>query len=89
MNKDKPLTLEELAEFFRGEIKPEFDSINSRLNKLEEGQARLEAGIQRLEVKQDHLEERIDTLSADLSDTPNRKEFEDLKHRVDRLERAN
>lgn len=82
MNDEKPLTLEDLAEFFRSEIVPRFE-------KLEEGQSRLEAGIQRLETKQDHLEERIDNLSGDLSDTPNRREFEDLKHRVDRLERAN
>jgi polyhydroxyalkanoate synthesis regulator phasin len=75
MNKDKPLTLEELAEFFRSEIVPRFE-------KLEAGQSRLEAG-------QQHLSEEMKELKAELANTPSRREFEELKHRVDRLERAN
>jgi predicted nucleic acid-binding Zn-ribbon protein len=89
MEKDKPLTLEELAEFFSSEIKPEFEKIDDRLNKLEAGQSRLENNVARLEVGQGHIREEIKELKADLSDTPSRREFEELKHRVDGLERTN
>lgn len=51
MAKDKPLTLEELTEFYRSEIKPRFE--------------KLEAGQKRLEVGQDHMHKDLKELKGD------------------------
>ena len=53
-----------------GEIKTRFKKVEKRLNKLEVGQAK--------------IKDQIDGLKADLSDTPSRREFQQLKARVDK-----
>lgn len=72
MKDEKPLTLEELAQFFQSEIKPEFEkidarfeTIDNRLNSLEEGQASLVDSVNRLEVGQAHIRAEIKELKAD------------------------
>ena len=47
-----------------------FKGVDNRLNKLEVGQS--------------HLKDQIDGLKADLSETPSRREFQQLKSKVDR-----
>lgn len=89
MNDEKPLTLDELAEFFQSEIKPEFQKIhgelgivNNRLDKLEEGQKMLERGQRELKTGLSFVKDEVRGLKAELSDTPSRREFEDLKNQV-------
>jgi hypothetical protein len=68
-------TLNTLAEFYSGEIKPQFEQI--------------ERGFDRLETDVSYLKGEINGLKADLSDTASHGEFEGLRQRVDRLERMN
>ncbi len=58
---------------FRGRldgVDKRFDKVDSRLNTLEVGQS--------------HLKDQISGLKADLSDTPSRRVFQELKSKVDR-----
>ena len=54
-----------------GEMKSRFTKVDKRLNKLEVGQAK--------------IKDQIDGLKADLSDTPSRREFQQLKARVNKF----
>ena len=81
---NKPVTMKDLDEVVRAilagteglinnlrlEMKAQFKKIDSRFNKIEVGQ--------------DHLKDQIDGLKADLSDTPSRRQLEDLKSRVEK-----
>ena len=54
----------------RREMKSGFEKVGRRFDKMEVGQP--------------HLKDQIDGLKADLSDTPSRREFQQLKSKVDR-----
>jgi len=59
---------EERTEFFVKMIKPLFDKLSGRLEKVE------------VDVK--HLRQGQNELKAELSDTPSRKQFNDLRDKV-------
>lgn len=54
----------------REEMNSRFDKVGGRLDTLDVGQS--------------HLKDQINGLKADLSDTPSRREFQQLKSKVDR-----
>ena len=81
---NKPVTMKDLDEVvsailagteglinnLRLEMKAQFKKNDSQFNKIEVGLS--------------HLKDQIDGLKADLSDTPSRREFQQLKSKVDR-----
>ena len=70
---------ERMTEFYEGLIKPQFDELRQIVID----------GFSRVEARLTGVEREIDGLKAELADTPSRGEFEQLKGRVDRLERTN
>jgi archaellum component FlaC len=68
-------TLNTLAQFYEGQIKPEI------------GEVRTE--IQMVKNELSWVKDEIKGLKADMADTPTRREFEGLKQRVERLEQVN
>ena len=58
-----------------------FDQVDKRLDNVE---GRLDT----LDVGQSYLKDQINGLEADLSDTPSRKEFQELKSKVDQYHPA-
>ena len=88
---NKPVTMKDLDEVVRAilagteglfnelrrEMKSGFEKLYKRFDKVE---GRLDV----LEVGQGHLKDQINGLKADLSDTPSRREFQQLKSKVDR-----
>lgn len=59
---------EVLAEFHRGEVQPEL--------------AKIRASIEEVRVSLSWVKDEVNGLKAELSDTPSRKEFENLKREV-------
>lgn len=82
MAKAKGVTMEELlealGEFYTGHLKPEFQSINSRLDSVEEY-------LGNLKTEQRFLRDEIKGLKSEISSTPSIKDFNLLKKRVDLL----
>jgi cell division septum initiation protein DivIVA len=58
-----------------------FDQVDKRLDNVE---GRLDT----LDVGQSYLKDQINGLEADLSDAPSRKEFQELKSKVDQYHPA-
>ncbi len=75
----------QLSEFHVGMIKPELKGLEKRLNSRLD---KVDAGINTLEVGQSYLKDQINGLKADLSDTPSRRQFEQLTARVDKYHPA-
>lgn len=57
--------------------------VNERLGKIEASLKNVENGQRELKTELSYVKDEISGLKADLSDTPSRKEFENLKRRVD------
>ena len=62
--------MDKLYERFKGEMNTRFDNVENRLRNVE--------------VELSHVKDEITGLKADLSDTPSRRQFEELKARVDK-----
>jgi len=71
----------QLTEFFAGMIVPAFENLRKEMNARFE---QIDHRLGKLETGQAHLKDQIEGLKADLSDTPSRKEFNELKAQVDR-----
>ena len=68
--------LEGVGSMFK-DLRGSLDGMDKRFDKLDR---RLDS----LGVGQSYLKDQIDGLKADLSDTPSRREFQQLKSKVDR-----
>ncbi|OGM31221.1 hypothetical protein A2630_04325 [Candidatus Woesebacteria bacterium RIFCSPHIGHO2_01_FULL_44_10] len=73
---------EEITKFYAGRIKPEFDQVNKRLD-------RVDKRLVRVEVRLNGVEGEVRGLKEELSDTPSRGQFNDLKARVNHYHPAN
>ncbi len=62
--------VDELLAGLRGEMNGRFDKVEGRLDKVK--------------VELAHVKDIVNGLKADLADTPSRREFEQLKTRVDK-----
>ena len=86
MAKDTPLTKEELvselAEFYVDLVKPDMKKIVKKIDGVEK---------ELVELKEEVVgnSRRIDDLKTDIADTPSRKEFNQLKTKVDRYHPTN
>jgi len=88
---NKPVTMKDLDEFVQAilagteglfnELRREMIAGFQRVDKRFRG---IDHSLNKLEVGQSHLKDQIDGLKADLSDTPSRREFQQLKSKVDR-----
>jgi hypothetical protein len=83
----------QLTEFYAGHIEPKLQEMDERfqqqMEELKEGQKRLEEGQQRLENGQAWIKDDLEGLKEEFASTPTRGEVEELKTRMDRLERTN
>ena len=61
----------------RTEMKSGFDAVDSRFDKVDER-------LERVETEVFHVKDEINGLKAELSDTPSRREFKELKTRVEK-----
>ena len=86
MAKDTPLTKEELvselAEFYVDLVKPDMKKIVKKIDGVEKELVELKAEVV-------GNSRRIDDLKTDIADTPSRKEFNQLKTKVDRYHPTN
>lgn len=71
----------QLSEFHANMTKPALKGLEKRLNSRFD---KVESRLDNLEVGQALLKDKLDGLTADLSDTPSRRQFEKLKARVDK-----
>jgi archaellum component FlaC len=62
--------MDKLYDKFKGEMSTRFDNVENRLRNVE--------------VELSHVKDEINGLKTDLSDTPSRKEFEEVKTRIDK-----
>lgn len=69
---------DELAEFYQGFLKPEFKNVNVKLDKVE-------VGLNKVETEMGFVKDELKGLSAELSATPSREEFNKLKSKIDRF----
>ena len=60
------------------------DGMDKRFDGMDRRFDKIDGNITKLESGQGHLAEKIKDLRADLSDTPSRREFQQLKSKVDR-----
>ena len=61
-----------------------FKNLQGRADGMDKRFDKIDGNITKLESGQGHLAEKIKDLRADLSDTPSRREFQQLKSKVDR-----
>ena len=88
---NKPLTMKDLDEFVQAILAGTEELFNELSREMIAGFQRVDKrfrgidhSLKKLEVGQSHLKDQIDGLKADLSDTPSRREFQQLKSKVDR-----
>ena len=63
-----------MVEGFRNEVMERFENVDNRFDNLEA----------KIDLTRNEVKDEIDGLKADLSDTPSRREFQELKARVDK-----
>ncbi len=84
---DKPVTFEMLTDFYAEFIKPQFYKINLRFEKMDKKMDKgfAEAKRERREIKTElrYVKDEVKGIKADLSDTPTRKEFDQLERKVE------
>ena len=66
--------MDRMAEGFRNQVNTRFENVDTRFDNLEA----------KIDLTRKEFKDEIDGLKADLSDTPSRREFQDLKARVDK-----
>ncbi len=69
--------VDELLAGLRGEMNGRFDKVEGRLEKVE-------LRLDKVEVELAHVKDTVNGLIADLAESPSRREFEQLKTRVDK-----
>ena len=83
---------EQMSEFHAKMTMPALKDLENRLQfrftKVDKRFASIDKRLAKLEVGQAHIGDQINGLKADLSDTPSRREFEQLKARVDKYHPA-
>ena len=89
-NKNEPVTFELLTQFYAEFLKPQFDRLNKKMDKgfavLKKAIMKNSDDIQGLKVEMSYVKDEISGLKADISDTPSRKEFNQLKGKVETLQ---
>jgi hypothetical protein len=71
----------QMSEFFVGRIKPEIDGL---IKEVRQGFKLVNTHIDKLEIEARGIKDDVEGLEADLSDTPSRREFNELKTRIDK-----
>lgn len=82
INGSEQVTFEILTQFYSEFLKPQFDRIINKLEGMEKKIDRNSTQIQVNSVKIDKIDDQFEGLKAEFSDTPSRKEFDQLKARV-------
>ena len=80
---NQPVTFELLTEFYTDFLKPQFERLHK---KIEKNHSELKDEIGGVKVEVLHLKDEVKGLKADLSVVPTRREFNQLKRKVDTLQ---
>lgn len=94
MKNNKPITLEELSKFYVDFIKPDFEEIKEDVvskfkslnEKMDKGFAEAKKERQEIKTELRYVKGDIEGLKAELSDTPSRKDLNQLKREVETLQ---
>ena len=72
--------MDNLYERFKGELNTRLESLKGEMNTRFDN---VENRLRNVEVELSHVKDEVNGLKADLSTTPSRKEFEELKDKVE------
>lgn len=92
--------LDTLVKFYKGQIKPDFikletkinkrfDGVNKRFDGVDKRLDRVEERLDGVEVELRYVKDEIKGVKSELSTTPSLKQFNTLKRKVDRHHPAN
>jgi len=87
---NQPVTFELLTEFYADFLKPQFNKLNKQMDagfkELKKAVTKNSEDTQELKVETMYLKDEVRGLKAEFSDTVSRKEFNQLKGKVETLQ---
>ena len=76
--------MDNLYDKFKGEMYARFENVNVQFKNIDSQFANVENRLDRIEAEMSYVKDEIKGLKADFSTTPSRREFEELKVRVEK-----